>query len=76
MSRGRACHQFGRPQELQVQGGNRVNTLPQAQQSGRPAGLAPLLTVKVEESVISLKEPAVCFVVGTFVTLDEWVMMV
>jgi hypothetical protein len=33
--------------------------------------LAPLVTVRVEESVISVKEPAVCFVVGTFVTLDE-----
>jgi len=61
---------------LQSQGGNFVNALPQAQQSGRPAGLAPLVVVTLEESVFALKEPAVCFVVGTFVTVDECVMMV
>jgi len=61
---------------LQAQGGNFVNVFPQAQQSGRPAGFASLVVVTFERSVFVLKEPAVCFVVGIFVTLNKVVMMV
>ena len=58
-----------------MQGGNCVNVFPQAQQSGRPAGLASLVVVTLEESVFAFKRPVVCFVVGDFVALDKRVMM-
>ena len=60
---------------MQAQGGNCVNVLPQAQQPGRPVGLASLVTEALDELVSAPEEPAACLVAGVFVMLDEWVMV-